>query len=202
MKKVPLIIAFAFLALFCAAQTTVKIGDQTWAAQNLDVVTFRNGDSLIEAKTDKEWKKAYKENKPAWCYYDNDPANGKKFGKMYNVHAIIDSRGLAPVGFHIPSNEEWDKLCETYGGWKKVGTNLKSSTEWDGDNSSGFNGTPSGIRYGNGPYGAGGAFAMKGEMCYFWSARRDAFMMKTKKPYLTKIPSSGGCYLSVRCIAD
>ena len=91
---------------------TVKIGTQTWMAENLNVSTFRNGDAIPEVKTDAEWAQAFKEEKPAWCYYDNDPANGAKYGKLYNGYAVvIDPRGLAPAGFHIPSEVEWIKLA-------------------------------------------------------------------------------------------
>jgi uncharacterized protein (TIGR02145 family) len=184
------------------SQTTVKISEQSWATENLGVVTFRNGDSLIEAKSFKEWKRAEKDKKPAWCYYDNKSVNGKKHGKLYNVYAITDPRGLAPVGFHIPSNEEWIKLGESLDGLKKSGIKLKSSSDWDGDNSSGFNGMPSGIRYANGPNGQGGTFDNIGQIGYYWSSRRDVWFLKIKKNSLNKIPSSAGCYLSVRCVAD
>lgn len=202
MKKIFLTTVFALSFFICPAQTTVKIGAQTWASENLKVVTFRNGDSLVEATTYKEWKRAQKEKRPAWCYYDNDPKNNTKHGKMYNVYAITDPRGLAPEGFHIPSNEEWTALGESLGGLKEAGTKLKSSSDWDGDNSSSFNGMPSGIRYANGPNGMGGAFDNIGTIGYYWSSRRDVYFLKIKKPSLNKIPSSGGCFLSVRCIAD
>ena len=54
---------------------TVKIGNQTWMAENLNVSTFRNGDPIPQAKTNKEWELAGKNKQPAWCYYDNDPKN-------------------------------------------------------------------------------------------------------------------------------
>ncbi|MFM7765029.1 MAG: FISUMP domain-containing protein, partial [Sphingomonadales bacterium] len=80
----------------------VTIGKQVWMTKNLDVDKFRDGSSIPEAKTDEEWKKAGKNKQPAWCYYNNDPANGAKYGKLYNWYAVNDSRGLAPVGYHIP----------------------------------------------------------------------------------------------------
>ena len=85
---------------------TVTIGHQVWTTNNLDESTFRNGDFIIEAKTDQEWEVAGKLATPAWCYYNNDPANGTKYGKLYNWHAVNDPRGLAPEGFHIPSDVE------------------------------------------------------------------------------------------------
>ncbi len=85
----------------------VTIGTQIWSGKNLDVTTFRNGDSIPEAKTPAQWEKAGNNKQPAWCYYQNKPENGTKFGKLYNLFAVVDQRGLAPSGWHVPSKEEW-----------------------------------------------------------------------------------------------
>jgi uncharacterized protein (TIGR02145 family) len=136
---------------FSNAQT-VTIGSQVWMTKNLDVATFRNGDSIPHAKTDEEWEKAGENKQPAWCYYNNDPANGAKYGKLYNWYAVTDSRGLAPVGYHIPTSAEWTKLTDFLGGEGVAGTKMKSKSGWNdyrgksgnGTNSSGFNGLPGG----------------------------------------------------------
>ena len=92
---------------------TVTIGTQVWMKKNLDVTTYRNGDAIRHAVTKKEWEDAGNKNEGAWCYYDNDPANGAVYGKLYNWYAVNDSRGLAPSGWHVPSDWEWT-LLETY----------------------------------------------------------------------------------------
>jgi uncharacterized protein (TIGR02145 family) len=148
------------------AQGDVKIGKQTWMSKNLDVSTFRNGDTIPEAKTKKEWKKADREKTPAFCYYEFDEENGKKYGKMYNWYAVNDPRGLAPKGYHVPNNEEWNKLGESLGGLEKAGKKLKSKEGWspvedgsgktiqgNGDNSSSFSALPSGACKENGAFG-------------------------------------------------
>ena len=132
---------------------TVKIGNQVWMAKNLDVTTFRNGDPIPEAKTAYEWRTAGTDRRPAWCYYDNNEQNGKKYGKLYNWYAVIDSRGLAPQGYHIPSEAEWTVLID-FLGETKAGSKLKSKKgwadkKWGGDNSTGFNGLPGGCRFSN-----------------------------------------------------
>lgn len=66
----------------------VKVGDQIWMGRNLDVSTFRNGDPIPYAETDEEWEEAGENGEPAWCYYDNDPENGEKYGKLYNWYAV------------------------------------------------------------------------------------------------------------------
>ena len=50
---------------------------------------------------------------------------------MYNVRAIIDPRGLAPEGWHIPTEAEWKTLIDYLGGDDKAGAKLKSSTGWE-----------------------------------------------------------------------
>jgi uncharacterized protein (TIGR02145 family) len=91
----------------------VKIGTQIWMEENLNVAHFRNGDLIFHARTDDEWEFAAKAHKPAWCYYDNDPVNGRECGKLYNFYAVIDKRGLAPLGYHVPSMQEVEKLIES-----------------------------------------------------------------------------------------
>lgn len=112
------------------ANNAEMIGNWIIMPKNLNVSSFRNGDIIPEAKTDEEWKIAWKNNQPAWCYYENDPTNGKKYGKLYNWIAVNDPRGLAPVGWHIPSNEEWTLLIENLGGGTKSGEIMKSTPGW------------------------------------------------------------------------
>jgi len=189
---------------------SVKIGNQVWMSENLNVSTFRNGDPIPEAKTAEEWKKAGEKKQPAWCYYDNDPANGAKYGKLYNWYAVSDSRGLAPTGWHIPSDAEWTKLTDFLGGIDArvliTGAKMKSKNGWydngNGNNSSGFSGLPGGYRYGSGAFGGVGGYG------YWWSSTEDG----TGSAWLrTLVYSNGNVYrgydykgggFSVRCLRD
>jgi uncharacterized protein (TIGR02145 family) len=109
---------------------SVKIGSQTWMVENLNVERFRNGDLIPQAKTDEEWKRAGENKQPAWCYYDNDPKNGSKYGKLYNWYAVNDPRGLAPAGWHVPSDPEWTTLSDQLG--NDAGQKMKSTSGWNG----------------------------------------------------------------------
>lgn len=108
---------------------TVTIGTQVWMKENLNVSTFRNGDPIPEAKTDEEWKAAGDAKQPAWCYYDNDPNNGAKYGKLYNWYAVNDSRGLAPEGWHVPTDQEWTDLIGFLG--DDAGKKMKSKSVFE-----------------------------------------------------------------------
>jgi len=158
----------------------VRIGNQEWMTRNLDVDRFRNGDLIPHIESKEEWEEAGENGQPALCYYDNDPENGKKYGKLYNWHAVNDPRGLAPEGYHVPTKEEWISLVEYLGGKGIAGHKMKSVKSWDewnnqdiefqdgnGDNSSGFNALPGGFRYQDGFFGFIRIFAM------FWSATED-----------------------------
>ena len=83
---------------------TVKIGTQIWTAKNLDVFTYQNGDTITEVKNINTLKNI---KTGAWCYYNFDAKNGKKYGKLYNFAAVKDPRGIAPKGFHIPTSFEY-----------------------------------------------------------------------------------------------
>lgn len=128
MKK-SLFTAFAiglcfFFCINVNCQNSVKIGDQTWMTTNLNVSKFRNGDPIPEIKTEEEWINAGKNKQPAWCYYNNDPSNGAKYGKLYNWWAVNDPRGLAPEGWHIPSSSEFSYLNDMI-------SEIKSKSGWD-----------------------------------------------------------------------
>ena len=129
---------------------TVKIGQKTWTAENLSVIRFQNGDTIFEAKTPEEWKKAGLSKKPAWCHYDNNISYGRLYGKLYNWYAVVDPRGLAPKGSNIPTNADWTALTKSQGGVDIAGIKMKNTTGWNpkskGTNNSGFTGLPGGIR--------------------------------------------------------
>lgn len=108
---------------------TVTIGAQVWMAKNLEVSTFRNGDVIPQATSNAEWEAAGKNKQPAWCYYDNDAKNDVKYGKLYNWFAVNDPRGLAPVGYHVPTDAEWTTLENFLG--VHNGKKMKSTSGWE-----------------------------------------------------------------------
>lgn len=91
---------------------SVRIGQQVWMQRNLDVITFRNGDSIFNAQTDEDWLFAAKNKIPAWCYYNNDKELGKKYGVLYNQYAFVDKRNLAPRGWRLPTMDDWGYLTK------------------------------------------------------------------------------------------
>ena len=150
--------------------SSVKIGDQEWQTKNLDVDQFRNGDAIPHAITDEEWKAARKRKEPVWCYYNNAAENGELYGKLYNWYAVNDPRGLAPEGWHIPTDNEWTALTDYLGGKDMAGGKMKSkgTVFWNSPNTgatneSGFSALPGGHRYFD------GSFSSIKDIAFFWS---------------------------------
>jgi uncharacterized protein (TIGR02145 family) len=160
-KLIPLII----LLNFSIKAQDVKIGTQTWTSKNLDVSTYRNGDVIPEVQDSNAWANL---KTGAWCYYENKVSNGKKYGKLYNWYAVNDPRGLAPKGYHIPTDAEWTILTDYLGGEYKAGTKMKSASGWKGNgngtNTSGFSCIPGGGRF------SYGTFDFIDDFFYLWSS--------------------------------
>ena len=138
---------------------TVIIGTQTWTTKNLDVATYRNGDAIPQVQDGIAWSNL---TTGAWCYYyENNPATGTTYGKLYNWYAVNDSRGLAPTGYHIPTDAEWTTLTTYLGGASVAGGKMKESgiSHWQpqnigATNSSCFTGLPGGCRASSGYFGS------------------------------------------------
>ena len=140
---------------------TTKIGNQIWMAENLNVSLFRSGDVITEAKTIDEWNTAREKMKPAWCYHEDNINNEKNYGKLYNWYAVDDKRGIAPIGWHIPSQDEADKMIWEHDGKNGPAENMKSITGWvndddgndgNGKNKFGFNAQAGGYRNSDGEF--------------------------------------------------
>ena len=154
-KLIPLII----LINFSIKAQDVKIGTQTWTTQNLNVSTYQNGDTIPQVQDATAWDTIIT---GAWCYYDNDPNNGEKYGKLYNWAAVSDFRGLAPKGYHLPTFDEWTILKNYLGGDSVAGKKMKTLSGWqengNGTNTSGFSGLPGGCRSDDGLFAAIGHY--------------------------------------------
>lgn len=182
------------------------IGTQVWASRNLNVDRFANGDLIPEAKTPEEWSRADANKRPAWCYYEGDPANGPVYGKMYNWYAVKDPRGLAPIGWHIPSNKEWVTLVEFLGGEDSGGSSLKSIASWfengNGSNASGFDGMPGGYRNPDGTFGPPDKYGNWWSTTEYNSYSAWYYLLSYMNNGIGRGSYSKGCGVSVRCIKD
>lgn len=158
---------------------SVIVGTQTWSSKNLDVAKYRNGESIPEVADPLQWSNL---TTGAWCWYNNDSTNyAALYGRLYNWYAVNDPRGLAPAGWHVPTDAEWNKLIKyidteadtTCAGCiqsSAAGGNMKSVIGWNSpntgaNNSSGFSALPAGIR----DVTINGEYTLDGYSGYWWS---------------------------------
>jgi uncharacterized protein (TIGR02145 family) len=140
-KTLLMVVATTIIALSTAAQEegtftdsrdskiykTVKIGTQTWMAENL----------------------AYKTISGCWAYSDNE-INVATYGYLYDWET---AKGVCPTGWYLPTNNEWEKMTTFLGGDSIAGGKLKETgtTHWSepntgATNETGFTALPSGNR--------------------------------------------------------
>jgi len=131
---------------------TVKIGEQTWMAENLN----------YNAEGSK-------------CYEDNE-SNCKKYGRLYDRKT---AQKACPEGWHLPSKNEWAALMTAAGGEKTAGRKLKATSGWNdsggkpgnGEDTFGFSALPSGY------FNSDGYFSNVGDIGTWWSASEDGIVM-------------------------
>jgi uncharacterized protein (TIGR02145 family) len=155
---------------------TIVIGTQEWMAENLNTSIYRNGDAIPTGLSNAEWENTINTQQGAWAYYNNDASYACPYGKLYNWYACVDARQLCPVGWHVPSDDEWTVLIDFLGGEGVAGGKMKTTGTIDAatglwlypntgaTNNSGFSGAPGGLRYGSGVYDS---FGYNG---YWWSS--------------------------------
>lgn len=149
---------------------SVTICNQTWTKSNLNVSKYTDGTPIPQVTDPTQWLNL---TTGAWCYYNNDPANGTIYGKLYNWYAVAGifddasasnpalRKKLAPTGWHISSDGEWSSLINCLdsnadggnnypnlagGKMKSTGTSLWWAPNTDATNISGFTGLPAGER--------------------------------------------------------
>lgn len=146
----------------------VKIGTQLWMAENLKTTKYRNGVALPHVPDNSDWSDL---TTGAYCAYDNSSANSDIYGYLYNWYAASDSSNIAPLGWHVPSETEWNELADYLGESSVIGGKLKSpgTDYWNfpnegATNETGFSGLPGGARAYSGTY------SYVGKVGYFWSS--------------------------------
>tara|TARA_Y100001935_G_scaffold240126_1_gene228401 strand:- start:30 stop:773 length:744 start_codon:yes stop_codon:yes gene_type:complete len=131
---------------------TIKIGNQTWMAENLRVTKYNNGDAIPNIVDNEKWASL---TTGAFCNYNNtsDLDTIATYGRLYNWYAVADTRGIAPEGWRVPTVADWNELIDLLGGDTIASNALKEvgiyhwEDPYESSNSSGFTAMPSGWRY-------------------------------------------------------
>ncbi len=147
-------------------------------AENISVTHYRNGEAIPKITSNSDWNTL----SGAYSSYNNNDENIATFGLLYNWYAVADSRKIAPIGWHVPTDEEWKELemhlgmsrseadlphwrgTDEGGKLKGTGTEHWNSPNIGATNSSGFSALPGGYRYSN------GLFFSKGFHSSMWSS--------------------------------
>jgi len=181
---------------------TVVIGNQVWMAENLRTTRLNDGTEIPLVESDTAWSNL---KTPGYCWYGNYEAffNLNHYGALYNFHSVRTGK-LCPVGWHVPSWDEWYILknslgFDTAGGkMKETGTRDWLSPNTGATNESGFNALPGGFR--NNYYKHFQRFRVSG---YFWfSGVSDAMRADYQWVELIHTSLSQNDGVSVRCIKD
>jgi len=127
---------------------TITIDEQVWMVENLKTTKYRNGDPIPYISDNKNLENI---TTGAYSIYGNDISHKSVYGALYNWLAVADPRGIAPAGWHVPSDDEWTILIENLGGVEIAGGKLKEggTIHWrapntNSSNISGFSALPGG----------------------------------------------------------
>jgi len=130
---------------------TVTIGTQTWTAENLKTTKFSNGVPISYVHEDSTWSKL---STSAFCTYEHDISNREEHGNLYNFYSVISKNQLCPIGWYVPTSQDWTTLIDYLGGDTIAGGKLKEfgfdhwrSPNTGADNSTEMKVIPSGYRY-------------------------------------------------------
>jgi OOP family OmpA-OmpF porin len=205
----------------------VKIGNQTWLAENLRTTKYNDGTSIALVTDSAKWIVT---STPAYCWYENDAAKYKNpYGTLYNWYAV-NSGKLCPKGWHVPSDAEWTTFKTSVGPSdeteidarkiREAGTANWKAPNLGATNSTGFTAIATGFRQAEGTFSStvmGNELFTK-EVAFWWSTTEDASSAaysENKKPtngnvigvsYDEKGSSEGSfqkeCGLPVRCVKD
>jgi uncharacterized protein (TIGR02145 family) len=194
----------------------LMIGTQIWTDKNLDLKQYTDGTYIPEVKNVNDW---YNLKTGAWCHFDNNAASDLYLYNWYAVMGIATAESaeptateiaarkqLAPIGFHIPTDDEWTTLTNFLGEQIPTGIIARKMKAvgccFGGNNSSGFTGLPAGMRE------MWGSYIGVNQSGYWWSSTQDntgraigrALYTNFDKMESTTFNKTYG--LSVRCIKD
>lgn len=189
---------------------TITIGTQTWMAENLRTTKYQNGETIPNISNAEEWESL---STGAYCFYYNTAEFSSVFGNLYNYYAVIDSRNIAPSGWHVATDDDF-KTLEKYLGMSQESVDSLGSRgsneafklreignlHWLNDqglNDFGFCAIAAGQRLDN------GTFYDKDILCSFWTSTSQYY----RKIFYTdsqidRASMREGMGYSVRCVKD
>ncbi|GGH14382.1 FISUMP domain-containing protein [Mucilaginibacter phyllosphaerae] len=184
----------------------IKIGSQTWMMENLKVTHYQDGSAIANITDSGQWRLL---TTGAYCSYNNSAANAKTYGLLYNWYTVNDARKLAPKGWHIPTDAEWQALYSYIGGIRENGSQIREGglTHWVAEANIKNETKFTGLGGGGAVFSSNGMFDDFGYYAYWWSgtqktAANSSYIALYVKGYFMFNEGSKVYGLSVRCIKD
>jgi len=199
---------------------TVAIGTQEWMAANLRVAHYNDGTPIPLVTDGQTWQDSYNAGDPAYTWYDygnyGTPDYGApEYGALYNWYAIDTlsngNKNVCPLGWHVPSDNDWTILTDYLGGLDVAGAKIKETGlgHWNSPNTgatneSGFLGLPGGYR----PTIKSSPFSDLGYTSYWWSSSAKDIIIAWHRTLVYnhddffRNDSDKGHGMSVRCLRD
>ena len=201
---------------------TIKIGSQTWMAENLSTTRYRNGDDIGTTSTAKLDISGEATPKYQWAY-KGEESNVASYGRLYTWYTATDSRNVCPTGWHLPTDAEWTILTNYLtnngfpfeGSGTDIAKSMAARSGWTSDptagnignnqainDSSGFTALPGGYRFNN------GEFASASYSSYWWTATEgvapNALSRNIRYSFsdVTSYLGAKSFGFSVRCLKD
>lgn len=188
----------------------VQIGTQKWFGKNLTTSKFNDGSSITQVQTNTTWNTL---STPAYCIYANNATYHTLYGKLYNWFAVDaasnGNKNVCPIGWHVPTETDWNTLLTYLGGETIAGGKMKSicASTWAAPNTgatneTGFTALPGGYRDATGPFDFAGLYAQ------FWAATSYdggtawMYMLSNNDALLGPVQDYKKAGNSVRCIKD
>jgi uncharacterized protein (TIGR02145 family) len=190
--------------------STVQIGEQCWFAENLRAENYTDGTSIPLNSIENPVSGPNPNYK---CFYGDDLSNVAENGMLYSWFASADSRGICPVGWHLPSLTDFEALTQEVGGVSNAGSALKAVyPTWNGNDDYGFTAIPSGyFNWVTAPYSSDPGYFFIESYAYYWSSESSGsnsayyMILWSDQNSASLLPSNGNFAedaMSVRCIKD
>jgi len=118
----------------------IMLEEGVWMAENLRTTSFNDGSPIPLNKDNNSWKEL---KTSAYGWYNDDINYRNTYGAIYNWHAVGTGK-LCPVGWHVPTEQEWIALMDYAGGLNKSGDNPgklkeKGTAHWKSPNTGATN---------------------------------------------------------------
>jgi len=186
---------------------TEIIGTQVWMVENPRAAHYRDGTAIPCVSDNEEWSSL---TTGAFCLPELDSsACIDAYGFLYNFHAVNDSRGLCPEGWHVPTAEEWRTLIDYLGGVEVAGGKMRETGSglWrisvpGSISESGFSAIPAG---GRGRFGSAsdvGYYATWWSSTSFDSTYAWHWGLYPDRNSIRSNPGHKSSGFSIRCIKD